>query len=163
MYKIGIGYDSHEFEKNKPFILGGVNFEKNYGLKGHSDGDALIHSIIDAILGASNLGDIGKHFPDTDEKYKNISSLTLLKKINNKIKKDYEIINIDNVIITEKPKLAPYIKRMKKKISAVLNIESNRISIKAKSNEKMGFIGRGEGLAVISNILLRRMNENSNL
>ncbi|TYB30992.1 MAG: 2-C-methyl-D-erythritol 2,4-cyclodiphosphate synthase [Candidatus Mcinerneyibacterium aminivorans] len=155
MYKIGIGYDSHKIDKNEKLFLGGVNINCSFGLKGHSDADVLIHAVIDALLGACSLPDIGKLFPDTDEEFKDISSLNLLERVKKKITKDFNIINIDSVIIAEVPKIAPYSEKMKQNIADVLEIETNNINIKAKSNEGMGFIGRKEGIASIVNALVR--------
>lgn len=142
MLVTGIGYDSHSLVLSRPLIIGGVNIPYSKGIEAHSDGDVLIHAIIDSILGASGLKDIGTLFPDTDPKYKDISSLLLL----NNFKK-HKIVYIDAVIIAEAPKLTLYIDAMKQNIANALNIETNRVNIKAKTNEKMGFIGRGEGIA----------------
>ena len=143
--RIGIGYDIHRLVRGRKLVLGGVDIPYDKGLMGHSDGDVLLHAIGDAILGASNKRDIGYHFPDTDPKYKNISSLILLKEIMNITKAG--IINIDSVIVCEKPKLSPYILAMQKNIAETLGISVECISIKAKTNEGMGLIGRGEGIA----------------
>jgi 2-C-methyl-D-erythritol 4-phosphate cytidylyltransferase/2-C-methyl-D-erythritol 2,4-cyclodiphosphate synthase len=144
----GTGYDTHAFEKNKKLILGGVEIESEYGLKAHSDGDVVIHSLIDALLGAAGFGDIGEFFPDTDERYKNANSTELLKEVISLLTKTgYEIINADISIIAEKPKLKAYKTKIQRNLSNILNAPVN---IKATTNEKMGFIGRGEGIAVIS-------------
>ena len=144
----GTGYDTHAFEKNKKLILGGVEIESEYGLKAHSDGDVVIHSLIDALLGAAGFGDIGEFFPDTDERYKNADSTELLKEVISLLTKTgYEIINADISIIAEKPKLKNYKTKIQRNLSNILNAPVN---IKATTNEKMGFIGRGEGIAVIS-------------
>ena len=144
----GNGYDTHAFEENKNMILGGVEIDVPYGLKAHSDGDVVIHSLIDALLGAAGFGDIGEFFPDTDERYKGISSVELLKEVINTLTyKGYEIINADISIIAQKPKLKEYKTKIQRNLSKILNAQVN---IKATTNEKMGFIGRGEGIAVIS-------------
>jgi 2-C-methyl-D-erythritol 2,4-cyclodiphosphate synthase len=153
--RIGIGYDAHRFAENRNLIIGGVKIEYDKGLLGHSDADVLIHSIIDAVLGALGKGDIGTFFPDTDPKFKNIDSKLLLKKTC-KIMKDncFEIINIDSIIIAEKPKMKNHIEKMKKVLSEVLEIKVDKINIKATTTEKMGFIGREEGIAAQSVVLL---------
>ncbi len=142
--RIGIGYDVHRFVEGRKFILGGVEIPHKRGLLGHSDGDALCHAIADAILGAKNMGDIGKYFPDTDPKIKGISSLKILEEVK-KIAK-CQIINIDAVIVCEEPKLSPYLDAMREKISSILNVDKSVISIKVKRGEGMGFVGRGEGI-----------------
>ncbi|MBC8387521.1 MAG: 2-C-methyl-D-erythritol 2,4-cyclodiphosphate synthase [Actinobacteria bacterium] len=154
--KIGIGYDVHSFKKGRKLILGGVEINFDKGLSGHSDADVLTHSIMDAILGACGLGDIGGHFSDSDMKYKDISSLLLLKEVKNKMKsKEYKIENIDCVLILEKPKIFSYIPEMKKKISKVLEINTDKVNIKATTTEGLGFCGREEGIAAQSIVLLK--------
>ena len=146
--RIGIGYDVHRLEYNHKLILGGVLIPHEKGLIAHSDGDCLIHAIIDSILGAAGLYDIGTYFPDNNEKFKNISSLELLKETYKLISKEsYEIINIDSVIICEKPKIKPYINQMKENISKIINISTSSIGIKATTEEKLGFTGKEEGIA----------------
>lgn len=146
--RVGIGYDVHRLVKNESLILGGVKIEHSLGLLGHSDADVLVHSIMDALLGAAGLGDIGKHFPDTDETYKGISSLKLLVLVKEKLEfHGYKINNIDSVIIAQSPKLAAYMDLMKKNISEALNIDESLINIKATTTEKLGFVGREEGIA----------------
>ncbi len=150
---VGNGYDTHKFEDNKKMVLGGVEIDVNYGLKAHSDGDVVIHSLIDALLGAAGFGDIGEFFPDTDEKYKNISSVELLKEVLNTLHySGYEIVNADISIIAEKPKLKNYKTKIQRNLSKLLNAPTN---VKATTNEKMGFIGRSEGIAVISTATLK--------
>lgn len=145
--RIGFGVDVHAFATNRKLILGGVEIPFELGLEGHSDADVLIHAICDALLGACALGDIGKHFPNTDEKFKDISSLILLENVNKLLKeKNSSIMHIDSTIIAEKPKLLPYIDLMRKNISETLNISIDKISIKATTSEKLGFIGRQEGI-----------------
>lgn len=147
----GTGLDIHAFEENKPMVLGGVNIDSSFGFKAHSDGDVLIHSAIDALLGACGAGDIGEFFPDTDEKYKNADSKELLKDIVDFITNvGYEIVNIDLTVIAQKPKINPYKIDIKYKMSELLNIEPQFINIKATTAEKLGFLGRSEGVAVQS-------------
>ncbi|HHI03609.1 MAG TPA: 2-C-methyl-D-erythritol 2,4-cyclodiphosphate synthase [candidate division Zixibacteria bacterium] len=149
--KVGIGYDSHRFTPNRPLVLGGVIIPHHKGLAGHSDADVLLHAIADALLGAAGLGDIGTHFPDIDEKYKDIKSTRLLAVVFEKIiKHGFLIGNVDSVIIAETPRINPHIPIMKRKISKILVMTEQNISIKATSNEKMGFIGREEGIAVMA-------------
>lgn len=146
--RVGIGYDVHQLVKNRPLILGGVEIDYELGLLGHSDADVLLHSIMDALLGAAGLGDIGTHFPDTDPKYKGISSMLLLEEVRGSIESaGYKIGNIDSVIICQRPKLKPYIPLMKDRIASVLDIEISQINVKATTTEKLGFVGREEGIA----------------
>lgn len=157
MYRIGQGYDVHRKNIKKPLILGGVKVLDNEGLDGHSDADVLIHAIIDSLLGAAGLSDIGTNFPDNDKSYKNISSLLLLEKVMELIsEKEYIISNIDTTIIAESPKLAKYIPEMKKNISRILKIEISQIGIKAKTNEKLDAVGNNEGIAALSTALIVR-------
>lgn len=147
--KIGFGYDVHPLVKGRKLILGGVEIPFEKGLLGHSDGDALIHAIIDALLGAASLGDIGSHFPDTDEKYRDISSLILLEETAKILSKScLQVVNIDSTIVLEKPKLRDYIQAMQRNIAEKLDIEISQISIKATREEGLGFVGRGEGIKV---------------
>jgi 2-C-methyl-D-erythritol 2,4-cyclodiphosphate synthase len=156
--RIGTGFDVHAFTKGRPLFLGGVKIDYEAGLQGHSDADVLIHAIMDSLLGAANLGDIGRLFPDTDQKYKDISSIELLKKVSALLReKKIEIINIDSVVICEQPKIKSYIDDMKSAISGALNgLAHDRIGIKGTTTEKLGFIGRKEGIAAqaVSLILL---------
>ncbi|MDR1150093.1 MAG: 2-C-methyl-D-erythritol 2,4-cyclodiphosphate synthase [Clostridiales bacterium] len=143
---IGIGYDTHRFVENRKLIIGGVEIKNNFGLLGHSDADVLTHAIIDSILGAIAEGDIGKNFPDSDYKFKNISSLKLLDFTNRiLIEKKFRINNIDSVVILDKPKISSYIDSMKKNISSVLKININALNIKATTQEGLGFIGKNLG------------------
>ena len=156
-FRIGNGYDIHRLVEGRDLIIGGIKLEhpENLGLDGHSDADVLIHSIMDALLGALSLGDIGKYFPPTDEKWKNVDSLLLLSEVNNLIKKEGWVINnIDNVIVAERPKIKPYVELMKKNISDTLQINQNLIGIKATTNEKLGPQGREEGISCHSVALL---------
>lgn len=153
--RIGIGYDSHRLTEDRKLILGGVEIPFKKGLIGHSDADVLCHAIIDSIIGALGLGDIGKHFPDTDNRWKDASSIELLSKTVELTKKNgFEISWIDTIVIIEKPKLALFIDRMKNSISKT-GIPLNSINIKAKTNEGMGFIGKGEGIAAQAVCLLK--------
>ncbi len=146
--RVGMGYDVHRLVEGRDLILGGVKIEHSLGLLGHSDADVLIHAIMDALLGAAALGDIGKHFPDTDEKYKGISSMKLLEHVKGLIEEEgYVIENIDATIIAQKPKLRPYMEEMEENIAEVLKIEKNQINLKATTEEKLGFTGREEGIA----------------
>lgn len=155
--RIGIGYDSHRLVEGRRLILGGVHIPFQKGLLGHSDADVLCHAISDSIIGALGLGDIGEHFPDTDQKWKDASSIELLKHIINLMRqKGFDLSWADTTIITEEPKIASYIESMKDAISKS-GIPSGLINIKAKTNEGMGFIGRGEGIAAFAVCLLRRL------
>lgn len=156
-YKIGIGYDIHKLVEGRKLILGGVEIPHGKGLLGHSDADALIHAICDALLGAISAGDIGELFPDTDPKYKGADSAELLKKVYELLKgKNYEIDNIDSVIIAQEPKLTPFKKEMRRKIAQILKIEEDRIGVKAKTNEGLGEIGKGAAIAAYAVALLKR-------
>lgn len=155
--RIGIGYDVHKLVENRKLIIGGVNIPYVKGLLGHSDADVLIHAIMDSILGALALKDIGYHFPDSDNEYKNIDSKILLKRVFKIMKENnFKIGNIDSVIACEKPKLAPYIDSMRKVIADILNTDVENISIKATTTEKMGFVGREEGISAEVICLLGR-------
>lgn len=155
--RIGIGYDSHRLVKNRKLFVGGVNIPFEKGLIGHSDADVLCHALIDALIGALGLGDIGRHFPDSDPKWKDSSSIDLLKHVVELAYiHGYEISWVDTVIIAERPKLTPYIESMKKAIDRA-GIPSGLINIKAKTNEGMGFIGRGEGIAAYAVCLLEKV------
>ncbi len=157
--RIGIGYDSHRLVGGRKLILGGIEIPFRKGLTGHSDADVLCHAIIDSIIGALGIGDIGKHFPDTDPKYKDALSVEMLKYVVElAVKNRFEISWIDTTVIIEEPKLSPYIESMKRAISQS-GIPSGLINIKAKTNEGMGFIGRGEGIAAYAVCLLREMSE----
>lgn len=145
--RVGTGYDVHRLVKNRKLILGGVEIPYELGLDGHSDADVLIHAIMDALLGALAVGDIGQLFPDTDDQYKGISSLKLLALVNEGLQNsNYHIGNIDSTIIAQKPKLAPYIPEMISTLKTTLGIHENQISIKATTEEGLGFTGRGEGI-----------------
>ncbi len=158
MYRIGNGFDVHRFEKNRKLILGGVEIPHELGLAGHSDADVLLHAICDAILGAVGEKDIGHHFPDTDPEYKNISSITILKETNGILQsKECGIVNIDTVIICQKPKLAPFIDLMKTSIAKALDISEDQVGVKATTTEHLGFTGREEGIAATAIVLIKML------
>jgi len=157
-FKIGTGYDIHAFADSRKLILGGVEIPGARGLKGHSDADVLLHSITDAILGAAALGDIGSHFPDTDPKFENADSFLLLREVVHIVRgKGFEIGNVDATIIAEQPKMKPYISAMRARIAEALDCDKENVSVKATTNEKLGSIGRMEGIAVHSVALITRM------
>ncbi|WP_291637420.1 2-C-methyl-D-erythritol 2,4-cyclodiphosphate synthase [Clostridium sp.] len=154
--RIGTGYDVHKLVKNRSLILGGVTVPHETGLLGHSDADVLVHAIMDALLGAAALGDIGKHFPDTDAKYKGISSITLLDHVGSLIKaNEYIIENIDATIVAQRPKLAPHIPSMIKNIATALHLPINKVNVKATTEEGLGFTGRCEGISSNAICLLK--------
>ncbi len=155
MSRIGFGFDTHKLDTSAELFLGGIKVPSVKGSVGHSDADVLIHAICDALLGAANLGDIGTHFPDTDIQYKGIDSKVLLRNVVALLnEKNFHIINIDTTICIEKPKLSPYILQMKQKLSEVIGIPDYDISIKAKTSEKLGFIGREEGVSAYAIVLI---------
>lgn len=154
-FRIGFGYDVHQLEEGKKFVLGGITLPHNKGPVAHSDGDVLIHAICDAILGAANLGDIGVHFPDNSVEFKGIDSKLLLKKtVELLIDKGFFIGNIDSTICLERPKIKDFIPKMKEELAKVLNISANNISIKATTTEKLGFVGREEGISAYAVVLV---------
>ena len=158
-FRIGNGYDIHRLVVGRRLIIGGVNLNHpaNLGLDGHSDADVLVHSIMDSLLGALSLGDIGKYFPPTDERWKNANSLFLLSKVIELIRKEgWEVNNIDSVIVAERPKIKPYIEKMKRNISQTLQVDDNLIGIKATTNELLGPEGREEGISCHSVALLEK-------
>tara|TARA_B100000242_G_scaffold144107_1_gene102656 strand:- start:297 stop:800 length:504 start_codon:yes stop_codon:yes gene_type:complete len=159
IFRIGNGYDIHRLKAGRNLIIGGIKLKHpaNLGLDGHSDADVLTHSIMDALLGALSLGDIGMYFPPTDEKWKNANSLELLSKVIILIRnKGWEVNNIDSVIVAERPKIKPYVELMKENISNILDIEISLIGIKATTNEKLGPEGREEGISCHSVVLLKK-------
>ncbi|SNR62158.1 2-C-methyl-D-erythritol 2,4-cyclodiphosphate synthase [Desulfurobacterium atlanticum] len=159
MFRVGIGFDVHRFVEGRPLKIGGVEIPFEKGLLGHSDADVLLHAISDAILGAVALGDIGKHFPDSDEKYKGANSLVLLGAVYRLLKeKGFKIINVDCVVIAQKPKLAPYIDEMRKNISVVLETSFENVSVKATTTERLGFTGREEGIAAQAVVMVQEVN-----
>jgi 2-C-methyl-D-erythritol 2,4-cyclodiphosphate synthase len=146
--RVGFGYDVHALVTGRPLFLGGIQVPYLLGLQGHSDADVLLHAICDAMLGAIAEGDIGKHFPNTDPKYRDIRSTILLKKVSDKMrKKGFHLFNIDATIVAQKPKLSDFIPRMVKEIASILEIEPGRVNVKATTSEGLGFPGRGEGIA----------------
>ncbi len=159
MFRVGLGYDIHKLVDDRPLIIGGIEIPYEKGLLGHSDADVLIHAIIDGILGALALSDIGTHFPDTDPKYKGISSVELLKNVMGLIKeKGYVINNIDSNIILQEPKMKPHIPNMVKKLSEVMEIDENQLSIKAKTNEQMDAVGEKRAIEASAVVMLRKDN-----
>ncbi len=148
MIRIGHGYDVHRTDPDRKLVLGGVSIDCDFGLAGHSDADVLIHAICDALIGAMGFGDIGKHFPDTDDKYKGIYSMLLLQEVKEMLKKhSYSVSNIDATVVAQAPKLAPHIPMMKKNIASVLGISPSQVNVKATTEEHLGFTGSGEGIA----------------
>jgi len=146
--RVGIGYDIHRLVKGRPLIVGGVTVAYERGLAGHSDGDVLLHAVADALLGAAALGDIGTHFPDTDPKYEGADSAGLLAEVVKLVEKEgYRAINVDTVIIAEKPKFAPHIEEIRSKVASLLNLEVSAVSVKATTNEGLGPVGAGEAIA----------------
>ncbi|MDD3189590.1 MAG: 2-C-methyl-D-erythritol 2,4-cyclodiphosphate synthase [Fermentimonas sp.] len=157
MLRVGFGYDMHQLQEKRNLWIGGVKIDYHLGLKGHSDADVLIHAICDALLGAANMRDIGYHFPDTSDEYENIDSSILLKKTVVLLKqKGYSINNIDSTICAEKPKLNPFIPAMQQRLAEVMSIDSDLISIKATTSEKMGFVGREEGITAYVVVLIEK-------
>lgn len=155
--RIGQSTDIHAFIEGRPLILGGVTIDHPFGLLGHSDADVLLHAICEAIIGAMGLGDIGKHFPDTDPAYKGVSSMVLLEKTWQLMDSEgYQIVNLDSLVLIEKPKIAPFIEDMKKNISSALHCDVTLINVKATRGEKLGFVGRQEGVMAQAVVLLER-------
>jgi 2-C-methyl-D-erythritol 2,4-cyclodiphosphate synthase len=154
-FRLGLGYDVHRLVPQRPLILGGIKIPFHLGLDGHSDADVLSHALGDALLGAANLGDLGRHFPDSDPKYKGISSLQLLETIGSLVhQKGYSIGNVDVTMVAQEPKLAPHIQKMQTALADVLKVSADQISIKATTTEGLGFIGRQEGIAAYAIALL---------
>lgn len=146
--RIGQGYDVHRLEGGRKLIVGGVEIEHTLGLLGHSDADVLLHAIMDAVLGAASLGDIGKHFPDSDERYRGIDSMKLLEHVGTLVKeKGYRIVNIDSTVIAQEPKMSPHIETMRNNIARVLGIDVDAVNVKATTEERLGFTGTREGIA----------------
>lgn len=156
--RIGIGFDVHRFAAGRPLILGGVSIPSDVGLEGHSDADVLTHAIIDAMLGAVAAGDLGYYFPDTDMKFKDISSLKLLEDTVSILKdKGYRVFNIDSIVVLENPKIAPFRQQMRESVAGVCGIDISRISIKATTTEGLGYTGRGEGVAAQAVVLVEEI------
>ena len=155
--RTGIGFDVHAFTEGRKLILGGIEIKHDKGLAGHSDADALLHAITDALLGSISLGDIGTHFPDDDPRYKNADSTVFLKKANELVRnRGFFVNNIDVVVMLQQPKISPYAQKMKDKIAKILDVGSERISIKATTTEKLGFVGREEGISVMAVVTVVR-------
>ena len=154
-YRTGFGYDAHRLVTGRKLIIGGVEISSDVGAEAHSDGDVLLHALIDALFGALAIGDIGKHFPDNDPQFKNIDSKVLLKRAYDIVlEKGYEIVNIDSTVCLQSPKLASYIDDMRKTTAMVLDIPIDRVSVKATTTEKMGFVGAGEGISAYAVVLI---------
>jgi 2-C-methyl-D-erythritol 2,4-cyclodiphosphate synthase len=159
MFRIGQGFDVHQLTEGRPLIIGGITIPYEKGLLGHSDADVLLHTISDACLGAIGEGDIGKHFPDTDPNFKDADSAKLMEHVWQLVKdRGYELVNADCTIIAQKPKMAPYIQSMKERIAELLNASPEQINVKATTTEKLGFTGRGEGIASQAVVLLKKVN-----
>ena len=157
--RVGIGYDSHRFEEGRRLILGGVEFPGEKGLKGHSDADVLVHAVIDALFGAAALGDIGTHFPDTDEKWRGADSVSLLSAAVGELgRAGYAVVNVDASVIRERPRLAGRIGEMRRRLAEALGVDAGAVSIKGKTNEKMDDVGAGVGIAVHAVALIERKN-----
>lgn len=153
--RIGHGFDVHRLAEGRPLILGGIRIPYGKGLDGHSDADVLLHTISDALLGAAALGDIGKHFPDTDPAYKDADSAKLLEQVYRLLKeRNYRCVNLDATVIAQQPKLAPYIENIRKNIASILEIEAGQVNVKATTTEKLGYPGRGEGIAAEAVVLI---------
>ena len=158
-YRIGLGFDVHQLNPDRRLILGGVDIPHNLGLEGHSDADVLTHAVMDSLLGALSMGDIGDHFPDTDSKFRGADSLFLLRQVWAMIeKKGYVINNLDNVLIAQKPRLKPFLIEMRQNLANCIGCEMTQISVKATTTEKLGYVGREEGIAAKSLVLLQRPN-----
>ena len=156
-FRVGTGYDVHRLAAERDLIIGGVRIPYEKGLLGHSDADVLVHAVMDALLGAACLGDIGRHFPDSDDQYKGISSILLLEKVTDLIsRKGYQIGNVDATIIAQKPKMAPYLSAMQRNMAEAMNIDMDQLNIKATTEEKLGFTGREEGISAQAVCLLVR-------
>jgi 2-C-methyl-D-erythritol 2,4-cyclodiphosphate synthase len=158
MYRIGQGFDVHQLTENRPLIIGGITIPYELGLLGHSDADVLLHTVADACLGAIGEGDIGKHFPDTDPNYKDADSAKLMEHVWDIVKqKGYKLVNIDCTIIAQKPKMAPYIPQMCNRLAELLEATTEQVNVKATTTEKLGFTGRGEGIAAQVAVLLQKV------
>jgi len=157
MFRVGHGFDAHALVEGRPLIIGGVKIPFERGLDGHSDADVLLHAIADALLGASGLGDIGRHFPDTDARYKGVDSRALLREVARRVNAaGFALVNIDATIIAQAPRMSPYIENMRTHVAADLSMDSSAVNIKAKTTERLGFTGRGEGIAAEAIALIKR-------
>jgi 2-C-methyl-D-erythritol 2,4-cyclodiphosphate synthase len=156
-FRIGLGYDVHPFAEERSLILGGVEFPHTRGLDGHSDADVLLHAICDALLGAASLGDIGHHFPPGDPAYAGVASTLLLARVAGLLAEHgWHIVNVDSTVVAERPRIGPQVPAMRARIAAALNIDSTQVSVKATTNEGLGFVGREEGIAAMATALIRR-------
>lgn len=156
-FRIGHGYDVHKLVKDRRLVIGGVEIEHELGLLGHSDADVLLHAIMDALIGAMGLGDIGKHFPDTDEKYSGISSTSLLSCVYGLLNENgYAVVNVDATVVAQKPKLSPYIEKMRSNVAFLLNVSEEAVNIKATTEERLGFTGREEGISAHAVALIEK-------
>lgn len=158
--RVGIGYDVHKLSVKRRLVLGGVDIPHAKGLLGHSDADVLVHAIMDAILGAAAMGDIGMHFPDSDQSFKDSDSLMLLDRVMQKVRNaGYSIVNVDSVIMAEKPKIAPFIQQMRTNLAKRFQCDPNQVSIKATTTESLGFVGREEGIAAQAVVLIDKIDK----
>ena len=156
--RVGIGYDVHPLARGRRLVLGGIDVPFDKGLDGHSDADVLVHAIIDALLGAAGLGDIGTHFPSSEPEYKDISSITILRQVGSLLQTDgWQIENIDATIVAEQPKLSPFIPRMRQRISATLGISLEKVGVKSTTSKGLGFVGKGEGIAAHAVALVEKL------
>ncbi len=156
-FRIGHGYDVHRLVRERRLIIGGVEIEYEFGLLGHSDADVLLHAVMDALIGAMALGDIGRHFPDSDEKYKGISSMALLSQVYQLLNENgYSVVNVDATVVLQKPKLLPYIDKMRENIAFALNVDVSSVNVKATTEEKLGFTGREEGVSAHAVALIEK-------
>jgi 2-C-methyl-D-erythritol 2,4-cyclodiphosphate synthase len=156
--RVGIGYDSHRFAEGRPLILGGVAIEHPLGLDGHSDADAVAHAVTDALLGAAGLGDIGRHFPPTDERWRDADSIELLRRAGALAgEQNYQVVNVDVTVVCEAPRIGPCADAMCERLAGALGIAPRLVSVKGKSNEGMGWVGRGEGIAALAVVLVDRL------
>ena len=156
--RIGHGYDVHRLVRERRLVIGGVDIEYEFGLLGHSDADVLLHAIMDALIGAMALGDIGKHFPDSEEKYKGISSMSLLSHVYALLNENgYTVVNVDATVVLQKPKLLPYIQKMRSNIAFALNVDESAINVKATTEERLGFTGREEGISAHAVALIEKI------
>lgn len=157
-FRVGLGFDAHSFQEGRPLVLGGVEIPHQRGLTGHSDADVLTHALMDALLGGCGERDIGVHFPDDDPAYSGISSLVLLEKVMQLVrKKGLQVVNADCVVVAQEPRLSPHIEAMRDRLAAVMGIAGGRVGIKATTSEGMGFTGRGEGIAAMATVLLEAL------
>jgi 2-C-methyl-D-erythritol 2,4-cyclodiphosphate synthase len=162
--RVGIGYDSHRFAAGRPLVLGGVGIPDHPGLAGHSDGDAIVHAVIDALLGAACAGDIGSHFPPSDERWKDADSIDLLRRTMGLLEgRNYQVVNVDVVVVCESPRIGPHAQAIRQRLGEVLSIGPEHVSVKGKTNEGMGWIGAGEGLAVHAVALVDTIREPAGL